>query len=533
MRAPSRHLPSLRQLLAAGVIALVVVPLLLPLLASLPLLDALRTARGRLEALGPAPADLDAELRLLDDLDGLTRQLTEDQLGLVGGLVAGSRVRAARAARLEALGRDVIAPAHRALAEVLRSGEDWREQRDRLAAYLMVAHQGPRDRRAREILGPLVLVHLRTHTHRPESALHDLVDDLLDPAKNRITAVPAPSIDASLVRSVEAALAAAPLAERIASATEGWVATTRYAGDGELQYPPLTLEWILARGPRGILRHRSEPGVAVPGPHTGWGRAGVLARLAELEKEFRDDDWLVPPLPWDADGGLAAALRRAHDAHAERQKEAWLAFLGDLTVAVPRSLEEAADLLHVLAQPEGPYPRLLRQIRAALSPQAWDPDGFAPGKRRGEPRALPCEGGPHVTLPWDAKPPCSPRMYDPIARERSAEQWWAGVAGTADPPLRAALGPMLALGAQGDEPFARTPLGRWAGHLDVLRLWLRHIEEDRRSGEPHPHGARHFLEARAAARRDTEALLGALDEPTRRIWGPLLLEPLAIGPELP
>jgi hypothetical protein len=522
-----RYLPSARQVLVVVVLVVVLTPLLLPVVASLPLLDEVHRAEVRLAAIGPEPADLDAQLDALDDLDAAARQLTDDQLGPLGAMLAGERRRAARAAWLAAVARDVLGPAHLHVAERLRVGGDFLGQRDRLAAYLMIAGRGPRDRRARDALGPLVVERLAAHSHRSAAKLRNWVDELLDPEKDRLAGVPL-AVDEALVAEVRTDLAGRPLADKIRWMTIAWVESARYGGDDALQYPPFELARILDAKPSfaGVLAHRSATPVVVPGSLTGWGRTGVLARMERLEKDFAENAWVVPLRPEEQGEKLAAAEKAAIDAVNAQQKEAWTAFLSDIVVPTVRAAGEADRILDALADREGPYLLLLREIDAATSRLIWDPKVLGPGTRRGTPHYFPCggvSGGMHTN-----GGPCKPRSYSPTEDEERGEAWWAQRSGRATPPLADLLGGMVTLGPRRDGPRTETVLERWAPRVSFLRRALLHEVEASREGEPE-HGRAMVAKARAEGREATERDLANFDDLTRRIWGPLLLAPFDLG----
>ena len=520
-----RHLPSPGRIVVGAALLFLLGQLVLPIVVSFPLLGELRAARAELVALGPAPADLDAELRALENIQAAAAQLHEGQLGWLGVMLLGSTVQSARAARVEALGRDVVGPAHRDLAERMRRGGNWIEQRDRLAAYLMTAGRGPRDGRARELLGPLVVERLVARSKRPPRALREWIDELLDPNRDLLAGMPPLAVDEALVGRIRAELAATALTEKIEAATVGKVAAARYA-DGEPQYPPLTLERILGAEAAfaGVLRHRSATAVVVPGPLTGWGRAGVLAHMAELEKDLSANEWVVSSRPEERGEGLAKAVAKAIESFDAKQKDAWLAFLADIMVHAPASVSEAERVLLALAQREGPYVLLLHEIEAATSRLRWDPSVLGPGMRRGTPRAFPRVGG-------SGQSPHAAKIDSPIEREENGEAWWVALSGRETPPLADLLGGMVALGPRQQWPREETVLEHWARRIHSFRFALVRAAEADNHGEP-TNGKEMLARARAEGRRDTESDLARLDEVTRRIWRPLLLAPFDMAPSV-
>jgi hypothetical protein len=165
---------------------------------------------------------------------------------------------------------------------------------------------------------------------------------------------------------------------------------------------------------------------------------------------------------------LGAQLRREDD------------WLEDITVRSPG----AGDTQVTLMRGEWPYLRILEHVAHAteIPPPEHLPRG-------------PCDTSPYFGPRFGL----SGRPLDtPVSPEKAAWGWWAEIGGGA-PPAAAKLAGMAALVRDG-----------------LIARWIQRLQKAQRDGMYEP------------ARRETEADFAALDEITRRIWLPLLLDPLRV-----
>ena len=128
--------------------------------------------------------------------------------------------------------------------------------------------------------------------------------------------------------------------------------------------------------------------------------------------------------------------------------------------------------------------------------------------------------------------PNAAKIDSPIEREENGEAWWVALSGRETPPLADLLGGMVALAPRQQWPREETVLEHWARRIHSFRFALVHAAEADNHGEPE-RGKELLAKARAEGRRDTESDLAKLDEVTRGVWRPLLLDPFDMAPSVP
>lgn len=490
-----RRLPSL---VAAAALALIAAAATLPTVGAVPDLKRLRAGAARLEALpDPAAAPLDEVLDRADEISRILSRCGRERLGWTGEVFARDTVRSAETAYLAAVRRHVIEPAHARLAAQIGRDGDWLERRDALAAYLMLGGRGPIDQRAFDLLAARAAEVTAARSGKGERDLHAWIQRHVEGyvARLRTGAAPPLPVDEALAGAARAALARAPIADRLESFALRPVASAR-CGMG-LAYPPLSLDRLFADRPDALRAFASKHAGAAPaidGPFTAAGHAAILARMARAGADFAENRWVLPLGPDDEGDALTAHLTAFHQSYAARQARQWEALLEDLAVAEPASPGEVAGVLTALARPEWPYLRILRNLDQAVE--------------RPDPAALPltsCED-PRRGAGADAR-----------RKQIEAAAWWADLARRSPPPAPAPLVGMAALIQPPAGDHGNTPLARWVAGVAALR--------DAVSAG----AAEKVLRDRiAAARAATEADLAHLDAATRRVWGPLLLDPIAL-----
>jgi hypothetical protein len=245
---------------------------------------------------------------------------------------------------------------------------------------------------------------------------------------------------------------------------------------------PRVLRWVLSR--------RAESGAEAPIiPSSCFEEAALremLQRMRDHERDAARAAWLVAPSPEERGAELAAHLRRIYDEHAREATAAWTAFLEDLKLRRPANEEEEIDLLVAMGEPGWPWWRVLLRVREGV---LW------PTTSRDDERGA--------------------RLWkEPATR-------WAEITGQ-PPPLRMRFQTMVGF----VPPGGQGPLEDWQVRVAQIR---------ERLADTDPEGAgrrrREVLALRDLAAAETEAELAQRDELTRRIWGPLLLDPLRF--ELP
>jgi hypothetical protein len=296
-------------------------------------------------------------------------------------------------------------------------------------------------------------------------------------------------LDAAIVETARRALEETPALARVESCAFEWVAGWRSdpfgpQAPGE-EIPALSLDEVVSQ-PRW-LEGRAE----VRGLYTGLGHQLVLSRFGQVWDEAEEAGWVVPPEPGERGGELASNLKVLYQRHANLAVAEWTAFLGELHVRPPERRSELPDFYRSLTSPLR-YETILLGLEHAMP---WPSEESKERKSR------------YAREPW-------PRQD---AKQRQA--WWQALTGFTVPPLEARFaGARALMRRSGQEP---SMLRRWAARIDGVREALEREPPDRAKADA--------LRRRALA--ETEADLSALDELTRRIWGPLLLDPLRFDPK--
>jgi type VI protein secretion system component VasK len=290
-------------------------------------------------------------------------------------------------------------------------------------------------------------------------------------------------LDAAVVADARAALSRVPGPERVRSylyesLRKKVLNPFAPRTPRNMRYRALTLQDVFADRP-DVLRvlgsrraGRGQAPAIVDGIYTQDAYHTVLTRSRQAPQSFASRAWVVPPAPEEQGDPLLAELRRAHDDYARRAVVEWTAFFEDIEVKRPRSVREAMALYQTLSRDEPAYVRLVKLV-------------------------VPLANWPE-------------------------HSWSDLLVSCGITPALEPLRGMLTLTDRSGEPESQvSPLERWAYALDHLTLPL---------GDEHPAMLAHhrdlFRAWRDEARKSTEADLAKLDPVTRRLFAPLLLEPL-------
>jgi type VI secretion system protein ImpL len=447
------------------------------------LLDA-RSEAAKLRALGP-DADMEKEIAILSALD-VSLQRARKGLRLVAGeRVAGELTRSANATYLATLRRDFALPSLRRLAEEMGRDDGYYDRRERLATYLMLGTPEHVDEAAFGILELLWEEIARKRGMVPDPSGYPRARPLLEDYLSVLQHGEEPPLplDAAVVADARAALSRVPGPERVRSylyesLRKKVLNPFAPRTPRNMRYRALTLQDVFADRP-DVLRvlgsrraGRGQAPAIVDGIYTQDAYHTVLTRSRQAPQSFASRAWVVPPAPEEQGDPLLAELRRAHDDYARRAVVEWTAFFEDIEVKRPRSVREAMALYQTLSRDEPAYVRLVKLV-------------------------VPLANWPE-------------------------HSWSDLLVSCGITPALEPLRGMLTLTDRSGEPESQvSPLERWAYALDHLTLPL---------GDEHPAMLAHhrdlFRAWRDEARKSTEADLAKLDPVTRRLFAPLLLEPL-------
>ncbi|MEZ4297696.1 MAG: type VI secretion system membrane subunit TssM [Polyangiaceae bacterium] len=188
--------------------------------------------------------------------------------------------------------------------------------------------------------------------------------------EGRVTPVP---LNKDLVAYVRKVLMNVPVAKRYYDLYVNSVADEKVndAGDNSKSnrlYPPITLADMFPTR-RDFQKYitsatfeKDKHWLEVEGPYTERGHYAVLRNVATGLGLLEQDAWVVPLGPDETKDKVAANINALANDYEKKYVEAWQAFLADVTVRSPSTLQEAIDLYKFLADPPRPLFVMLTQL---------------------------------------------------------------------------------------------------------------------------------------------------------------------------
>ncbi len=329
------------------------------------------------ESPGPKLDLLDPMLARLKELD--THQADGVPLGLSWGMYRGTEVyRPAVTAYVSQLQAGFVARCQGKLEERLRSakGKHYLRERTELKTYLMMSdiehldiewETGRLTALWAEILKPTSSI--------PEFELKERLNPHVRYYLELIKAkkvLPLPA-DKQLVDNTRAAMQAVPVQDRYYELFVNSLIDERYdeAGDDRpknRKYPPWTLADVFPERPNVTKQIQSarfqkdRRWREVDGPYTDKGHYVVVLNVANAEALLKGEQWVIPLGPDEQLDRIPVNLKRLSEDYDQRYTEQWSDWLADITIAPPSTVKEALDLYDAILQTPYPYLQVLRSV---------------------------------------------------------------------------------------------------------------------------------------------------------------------------
>lgn len=469
---------------------------------------------------------LDRLDRVLERLDDFHRHRAEGvPIGLAAGMYQGEKIsESLRATYVDLLEREFARPCHMELERRLdaMTGKQYLRDRSELATYLMMGDVEHLDVALETSRLSRVLTRmLHSNSGLPKNELRDRIAKhfkyyLMLVKKNDGVARPL-AANMNLVDNARSALQKMPVQDRYHAIFVDSLVDERYDEDGDdssinRRYPPIDIAEIFADRPE-VLSRGQPKFTLVAGPYTENGRYRVCENLKNGMTLLESEHWVLPIEQDERGERMRRRLRRVAEDYEQRYIEEWRGFLSSLTLRRPSTVQEAIALYDTLLRPDHPYLRVLRlvedhtqlreQQQRVINEDAAK--GMMNEKARRQFSAM--SGGLRANFNLDLGMLERRSSRVPLA--------FASLIGFGIAPDVTTRESTLA---------TETPFQKYQDELAKLRRYMLQLPT-----QPTPQELARLDELLSDAVKKVDTLLMPLDEGTKVLLRPLLLDPLQIG----
>jgi type VI secretion system protein ImpL len=179
--------------------------------------------------------------------------------------------------------------------------------------------------------------------------------------------------DKALVDKTRATMQAVPVTDRYYELFVNSLIDERYdeAGDDRKEnrkYPPWTLADVFPERPnltkqiQSARYNKDRRWKEVDGPYTDKGHYVVVLNVANAEALLKSEQWVVPLSQDEALDKIPTHLKRLSEDYDQRYIEQWSDWLADITIPPPSTVKEALDLYDAILQTPYAYLNILRAV---------------------------------------------------------------------------------------------------------------------------------------------------------------------------